>query len=83
MGHNFVLLSQGTDLNEFSAESIAAGLENNYVPPNSDSVIVHTELVGGGESTSITFDAPAKGTYTFVCSFPGHFAAMQGDFVVN
>ena len=28
-------------------------------------------MLGGGESDTITFDAPEPGTYIFFCSFPG------------
>ena len=82
MGHNFVLLKKGTDVDAFATDAIAAGIESNYIPEG-DSVIVSTEVVGGGESTTITFDAPAKGVYTFICSFPGHYVIMQGELTVN
>ena len=82
MGHNFVLLKAGTDLAAFSKEAIAAGADNNYVP-KSDAVLASTKVIGGGESTSITFDAPPAGTYDFICSFPGHYAVMKGKFIVK
>jgi azurin len=40
-------------------------------------------MIGGGEQTTITFDAPEKGVYDFICSFPGHVALMQGKFIVE
>lgn len=82
MGHNFVLLKQGTDLVAFTTEASKAA-DNAYVPAGSDAVIAHTELIGGGGSTTITFDAPAAGTYDFICSFPGHYALMKGKFIVE
>lgn len=82
MGHNFVLLKQGTNINEFGqAAAQAAG--NEYIPENSDQVIAHTELIGGGETTTVEFTAPDAGTYDFICSFPGHYALMQGKFIVE
>lgn len=81
MGHNWVLLAQGTDLAEFATKAMAAK-DNNYIPEG-DAVIVHTDLIGGGESTTITFDAPKKGTYDFICSFPGHYGLMKGKFIVE
>lgn len=82
MGHNFVLLKQGTNINEFGqAAAQAAG--NNYIPENTDNVIAHTELIGGGETTTVEFTAPDAGTYDFICSFPGHYALMQGKFIVE
>ena len=40
-------------------------------------------LVGGGESSSVTFPAPEKGTYDYICTFPGHYAIMRGILVVE
>ncbi|HKK26383.1 MAG TPA: azurin [Gracilimonas sp.] len=82
MGHNWVLLTQGTNIQEFGAASAkAAG--NDYIPEGTDNVIVHTKMLGGGEETTIEFTAPAKGTYDFICSFPGHYAMMKGKFIVE
>ena len=82
MGHNFVLLKQGTDLVAFTTEASKA-MDNGYIPAGSDAIIVNTELIGGGGSTTITFDAPEAGTYDFICSFPGHYALMKGKFIVE
>lgn len=82
MGHNFVLLKQGTDLAAFAGKAMNAK-DTGYVPAGSEEVIAHTKMIGGGESTTITFDAPEKGTYDFICSFPGHYAIMKGKFIVE
>lgn len=82
MGHNFVLLAKGTDIMVFGEKAVDTA-DNNYIPEGSDEVIVHTEMIGGGESTTITFDAPEKGEYDFICSFPGHVALMKGKFIVE
>ncbi|MGR3810571.1 azurin [Jiulongibacter sp. NS-SX5] len=81
MGHNFVLLAKGTSIPDFAAKAVAAK-DNDYIPEG-DAVIAHTSIIGGGESTSVTFDAPAPGTYQFICSFPGHYGAMKGEFIVE
>lgn len=82
MGHNWVLLTPGTDINAFgAAASKAAG--NDYIPEGTDQVIVSTKLIGGGQETTIEFTAPEKGTYDFICSFPGHYAMMKGKFIVE
>lgn len=82
MGHNFIVLTAGTDLNAFAMAAIAAK-DNDYIPVDMQgSVIAHTQTIGGGETTQIEFTAPAKGTYDFLCSFPGHFAMMKGKFIV-
>ena len=82
MGHNFVLLKPGVKINDFAQKAVDAK-GNDYIPENTDDVIVHTKLIGGGEQTTITFDAPKKGVYDFICSFPGHVALMQGKFIVE
>ena len=45
--------------------------------------IVHTYMIGGGAETTIEFAAPAKGFYSYFCSFPGHIGFMKGTFYVN
>lgn len=82
MGHNFVLLTQGTDINQFGNEAVQAA-NNDYIPQNTNKVIAHTKMLGGGESTTIEFKAPQAGTYDFICSFPGHYAIMRGKFIVQ
>lgn len=83
MGHNWILLKQGVDLAAFAAEAMKAK-DSEYIPASKEGdIIAHTKLIGGGESTSIEFDAPAPGTYEFLCSFPGHSGMMKGHFVVE
>lgn len=81
MGHNFILLKKGTDLAKFATEAMKAK-DNDYIP-SQDHIIAHTKLLGGGEKTTIVFDAPEKGEYDFLCSFPGHYAMMKGKFIVK
>ena len=83
MGHNWVLLKTGTDIAAFGSKA-AAARETEYIPKSEEaSIIAHTKLVGGGESDTIEFTAPKKGTYTYICSFPGHYALMKGTFIVE
>jgi azurin len=83
MGHNFVLLKQGVEINPFAQEATMAGKAADWIPNNGKDVIAHTKMIGGGQSTSITFTAPAAGTYDFICSFSGHSATMRGKFIVE
>ena len=64
---------------------MSAGAENGYLPKDDPRVLAHTKLIGGGESSSVTFktDGLAGKDLTFFCSFPGHFAMMKGSFKVN
>lgn len=82
MGHNFVLLAQGVDMAKFAQEAMSAK-DTDYVPNDSKDVIAHTKMIGGGEKASVTFKAPAAGSYDFLCSFPGHYAMMKGKFIVE
>lgn len=85
MGHNVVILKSGTSIPAFSAKC-APAKDNEFIPEDEESkeqIIAHTKLLGGGESDEITFTAPAAGEYPFICSFPGHFAIMQGVMTVK
>lgn len=82
MGHNVVILKQGVDVAAFSAKA-ATERDNKYIPVDTDDTIVYTDLIGGGQVTSIEFDAPVAGIYDFICSFPGHSGLMKGKFIVE
>ena len=82
MGHNVVILKQGVNLTEFAAKA-AIAKDNKYIPLNSEEIIAHTDLIGGGQVASIEFNAPDAGTYDFICSFPGHSGLMKGKFIVE
>lgn len=82
MGHNFVLLKQGIDIVTFATAANSAA-DTEYIPNGGADVIAHTKMIGGGQETTIEFDPPAPGTYKFLCSFPGHYGMMQGDFIVE
>lgn len=80
MGHNWVLTTKA-DMQAAATDGMAAGLSNEYVKVDDKRVIAHTKVIGGGESTSVTFDVAklaAGGDYSFFCSFPGHWALMKG-----
>ena len=83
MGHNFVLLKPGTEITDFSIQAANAGKPEDWIPNDGKSVIAHTEMIGGGQSTSVSFTAPETGSYDFVCSFPGHSGLMKGKFIVE
>jgi len=83
MGHNFVLLAQGTDMAAFSAAGVTAPDSDYIAKAMADKVIAQTKMLGGGESDSIEFKAPAAGTYDFLCTFPGHSAIMKGKLIVS
>jgi azurin len=81
MGHNFVLLKKGVNVDEYAKKAVLAK-SNDYIP-NSDEAIAYTKMLGGGESTTISFLAPEPGTYNYICTFPGHYMMMRGELIVN
>lgn len=85
MGHNVVILKAGTVIPAFAGKC-APAKDNQYIPTDAESaklIVAYTKLLGGGEADQVTFTAPAAGSYPFVCTFPGHFAIMQGVMTVK
>lgn len=85
MGHN-VVIAKAADMQGIDADGIAAGAAAAYVKPGDTRVIAHTGLVGGGQSTSVSFPVSSiqgDGPYAFFCSFPGHSAVMKGTISVG
>ena len=80
MGHNIVITTT-EDARAVANDGIAAGLNNQYVKAEDERVVAFTNIIGGGEKTSVTFKVDKLKTdkaYTFFCSFPGHIALMKG-----
>lgn len=82
MGHNFVLLNKGVDFNDFATKATVAK-ETDYIPEDTSGIIIHTALLGGGESDTIEFTINEAGTYEFLCTFPGHYAMMKGVLIAE
>lgn len=85
MGHNFVLLEKDVDPPKF-VEASQTQMANDFIAPElKGKVIANTKLLGPGESETISFAAPKEpGAYTYICSFPGHFAiGMKGVLTVQ
>jgi azurin len=82
MGHNWVLVKTA-DVTTVANAGMSAGLANNYLTPGDPHVIASTKIIGGGQSTTITFPTSKlskSGDYTFMCTFPGHYVIMKGTF---
>ena len=80
MAHNVVVLKAGAKQIDF-ANAAAMASATDYIPPDmKDQVLAATALAGPGETVEVTFKVPAApGSYPFICTFPGHFAAgMRG-----
>jgi azurin len=84
MAHNFVILRPGADVAAFVNAS-ATARPDFIAPALKSQVLVSTVLAGGGETVSTELAAPkAPGRYTFICTFPGHYAGgMKGVLVVK
>lgn len=80
MGHNWVL-TKTADAKAVATDGMSAGLPNDYIKKGDTRVIAHTKVVGGGQTTSVTFPTSKLtkgGAYTYFCSFPGHSTVMIG-----
>lgn len=83
MGHNVVILQPDVVVSDFVNRANAAEATD-YIPEElAGQIIIHTKMLGGGESDTKTFTFEKPGTYTFLCTFPGHSMIMKGKFVVE
>jgi len=85
MQHNVVVLNSTEDavFERVGEAGMSAGSTNDYVPED-DAVIAYTPIAPPGETVSVTFTVPeAPGEYGYVCTFPGHWATMQGTMYVE
>ncbi len=85
MSHNFTVVEMGTDVEAFWQAALQAS-DNEYIAPEfEDQVIVATDMLGDGESDTVTFTAPEEtGEYDYLCTFPGHYTGgMYGKLIVQ
>ena len=83
MPHNIVITEPGSfpdkvieELAELYGSSDAAELD--YIP-QTETVLFYTPLIYVNESTTLLFFAPLEeGVYPYVCTYPGHWATMNG-----
>ncbi|MEI7551758.1 MAG: plastocyanin/azurin family copper-binding protein [Verrucomicrobiota bacterium] len=85
MGHNWILLKAGSDLEAY-AKAATLAKETEYFPTAlAGQVLAHIELLGPRKSGEVTFTVPSTpGQYPFLCSFPAHFqVGMKGVLIVQ
>lgn len=85
MGHNWILLKMGTDVEAFD-KAAALAKATDYSPVElSGQVLAQIPLLGPRKSGEITFTVPTTpGDYPFLCSFPAHFqVGMKGVLTVK
>ena len=83
MPHNVVIVEPGSfpdriieDLAILYGSADASGLD--YIP-QTDTVLFHTAMINVDESTELLFFAPeSEGVYPYLCTYPGHWATMNG-----
>ncbi len=85
--HNWALLKPGAleevgqQTNKLVADPQAAA--NHYIP-DSDKVLVYTDVVEPYSNFTIYFNAPDQpGRYPYLCTFPGHWMVMNGTMIVD
>lgn len=84
MEHNVVVLNAASNdvINRVGQAALSAA-SNQYIPED-DAVLASTDLAKPGETVSVTFTAPdTPGEYAYICTFPGHYAMMQGTMRVR
>ena len=82
IGHNWVLVTPGQEAHVMGS-SITAGDDNDWLDESDPGIIAATSLIEGKQRDKVTFDAPPSGSYTFLCTFPKHFAGgMKGTLVI-
>jgi azurin len=83
VGHNWVLVQPGQE-DAVLASAMAAGDDKDWLDKTDPGIIAATRLIEGDETNSVTFDAPAPGRYTFLCTFPEHYpGGMKGILTVS
>ena len=85
MAHNVVILKPGTNVAKFIEAGASFRATDFIAPATKGAVLAQTRFAGPGETVEVLFKVPAQaGTYPFVCTFSGHFAAgMAGTIVVK
>lgn len=79
--HNWILVEKGTG-DKIAMDGMSAGESKSYLP-KSKSILAATKLANPGKTEKVTFKAPKKGSYDFVCTSPGHNMLMKGKFIVK
>jgi azurin len=89
MPHNIVFVQPGT------LQAVATAVQTQapdkldsqgraYVPDNDPRVWGASRMLEAGQKETLRLNAPQKeGIYEFVCTFPGHWAVMQGKLIVT
>lgn len=84
MSHDLVVLKQGTTARDFGQTvSKAGGSLDDLSKEQKEPIIKATKMLAAGEEDEISFTIDEPGKYEYVCTFPGHFASMNGAITVE
>lgn len=89
MQHNVVILASNDDdiFQKIGEAGTQAGSTNDYIPQEESlrkQILAYTPMSKPGETVETTFTAPDEtGEHGYVCTFPGHWATMQGTMYVK
>jgi azurin len=82
--HNWVLVNGGEDVAATVDEEAVNAGPPDYMPADKANIVAGTKMLQPGGSETVTFTAPAAGTYTFICTYPAHYAGgMKGTLTVQ
>jgi azurin len=84
-GHNVVILEAKNFNTVVSKIDMKLGAENGFLPDMPE-VIAKTPIIAGGQETQLTMDPSSlkkDKKYSFICSFPGHYAIMKGNIALK
>lgn len=81
MLHNIVFVKQGSE-KEVAMEGINLK-DKNYFNAENPNIIGGSGVAGPGLTVSFEFIAPEAGTYSYICTYPGHWMKMQGVLIVE
>ena len=80
MKHNVLILTDETKLEEVG--KLALTSPGNI--PEHPAILASTPMADAGTQTQVTFKAPTSpGRYIYICTYPGHYAMMQGVMIVE
>ena len=79
---NFILTKPGK-LHEAVVTSMAAGIAKNLIPLDTSTYYMATPIIEPGVPLTVNFTTPAKGEYTFVCTYANMHNRLKGKLILQ
>lgn len=83
MSHDAVILQPGTNIDTMGIAVVKSNGIDNLPADLKSKIIAQTKMLGPGKQDKINFTLPTPGVYEFMCTFPGHYASMNGKIVAE